>query len=111
MPFQKGHKGGPGRPKKTRTTLEIIKNRVLNCLQRRLSLSKELEDVPTIELLKFAQYLMPKELNANIDVSHQYQISENDRTILMSMLQGWSRELIDEPKMIDAQVIDDGITS
>lgn len=98
--FEKGNNYGTGRPPRNRSSLEVIKNRVLDALRRRISINKELKDVPTVELLKFAQYLMPKELSMELNATHhhEYQLTESDRSAVMGMLRAWAGDLVEAPK-------------
>ncbi len=73
MPFEVGHrpiKPKPstiiGRPKKSKNLLPVIRDKVLQTLEYRLNIKKELKHIPTNELLKFAQSIMPKDLSLRI---------------------------------------------
>ena len=64
MPFTKGDKNihRTGRPKKSKNLLPIIREKVLQAIDKRISGNKALRDVPMADLLRAAVSLMPKDL-------------------------------------------------
>ena len=78
MPFEVGHEAyklkSPFnvKPKKSKNLLPIIRDRVLQSLERRLSNKNIVEDIPTTELLKFAQSIMPKDLSIRLTPNIEY---------------------------------------
>ena len=63
MPFVKGHtiRSG-GRPKGSKNTLPIIRDKLFRILLRRITHEKDLETVDTATLIKFASACLPKDM-------------------------------------------------
>jgi len=87
MPFEVGHdyikpkvmiKGG--RPKGSKNLLPLIRDKVLYALDKRISGKKALKNIPTEDLLRFAQSIMPKDLSIRVTPNIQY-ISHTPRPI------------------------------
>lgn len=74
--FQKGHKNG-GRHT-TKNLLPIIREKALRVLNKRLAIAKELNDLPTVDLLRFASNIMPKDLSLRVSPDVQY-VSQTPR--------------------------------
>lgn len=71
MPFKKGNQEFKKRVSK-KNLLPLIRERVLKALDKRLVIDKELRTVNTVDLLKFAQSIMPKDLSIRVTPDIQY---------------------------------------
>jgi hypothetical protein len=65
--FRKGWKGGPGRPKNSKSTLPQIRDRLFRILLRRIVRDKDLESVSTSELIRFASAVLPKDMSLSVN--------------------------------------------
>ena len=74
MPFTKGNTlaKGKGRPKKSLNLLPLIRERVLTALNKRITIDKMLSKIDDIDLLKFAQSIMPKDISVKHSADVQY---------------------------------------
>ena len=66
MPFKPGQQAGPGRPKGSKNTLPIIRDKLFRILLRRITSNKDLESVDTATLIKFASACLPKDMSLAI---------------------------------------------
>ena len=66
MPFKPGQEAGPGRPKGSKNTLPIIRDKLFRILLRRITSNKDLESVDTATLIKFASACLPKDMSLAI---------------------------------------------
>lgn len=66
MPFKPGQAPGPGRPKGSKSTLPIIRDKLFRILLRRITSDKDLEGVDTATLIKFASACLPKDMSLAI---------------------------------------------
>jgi len=76
-----------GRPKKSKHLLPVIRDKVLNCLNKRLNSNKALKKIPTEDLLKFAQSIMPKDLSIRLTPDIRY-ISNTPRPQTIDVTDG-----------------------
>ena len=66
MPFAPGNKLSQGRPKSSKNTLPIIRDKLFRILLRRITSNKDLESVDTATLIKFASACLPKDMSLAI---------------------------------------------
>jgi hypothetical protein len=64
--FEKGNKLAQGRPKGSKNTLPIIRDKLFRILLRRITSDKDLEGVDTATLIKFASACLPKDMSLAI---------------------------------------------
>jgi len=64
--FEKGNKLASGRPKGSKNTLPIIRDKLFRILLRRITSNKDLESVDTATLIKFASACLPKDMSLAI---------------------------------------------
>ena len=100
MPFQKGNQLAKNRTS-TKNLLPVIRQRVLRTLNKRLTIDRTLKDIPTVDLLKFAQSIMPKDVNIQVAPNIEY-ISQCPRPTLSTT--------IDDVKAITSDVVNDKAT-
>ena len=64
--FEKGNKLASGRPKGSKNTLPIIRDKLFRILLRRITSNRDLESVDTATLIKFASACLPKDMSLAI---------------------------------------------
>lgn len=77
--FKKGNKFGNGRPRRSRAELEMIRQRILRVVHRRMMHEKDLDTVSMTDLLKFLATIMPKDNSLKVEVPHVNYISNVPR--------------------------------
>ncbi len=77
--FKKGNKYSQGRPPGTKNQINIIRNRILRVVKRRVMHETDLETVSTTDLLKFLATIMPKDLSIAASSSQVQYISNIPR--------------------------------
>lgn len=70
-----------GRPKGSKNLLPIIRERVLQALERRISADKTLKDVSSADLIRFVSGIMPKDLSLRVSATPIQYISATPRPI------------------------------
>jgi len=63
MPFMKGNTYGRGRPKGSKNTAPVIRDRLCRILLRRIVRDKDLESVSTSELIRFLSSVLPRDVS------------------------------------------------
>jgi hypothetical protein len=115
MPFKPGYAGGPGRPKGSKNTLPIIRDKLFRILLRRITSERDLESVDTTTLIKFAAACLPKDMSLSVnrdpqityisnvprpEVNNEYLPINNDEDNEDNA--GVNTEVVDTHKVIDS---------
>ena len=108
MPFKPGQEAGPGRPKGSKNTLPIIRDKLFRILLRRITSDKDLEGVDTATLIKFASACLPKDMSLAIskDPTITYISNVPRPDMQNSELQQKSENVIDVSVPQLTQVVD-----
>jgi len=108
MPFKPGQEAGPGRPKGSKNTLPIIRDKLFRILLRRITSDKDLEGVDTATLIKFASACLPKDLSLAVsnDRVIEYHSNVPRPDMQNSELQQKSENVIDVSVPQLTQVVD-----
>jgi len=78
MPFAKGNQLAKNRVS-SKNLLPLIRERVLKATNKRITADNMLSKVSDVDLLKFAQSIMPKDINVDINKTHVVYISNTPR--------------------------------
>jgi hypothetical protein len=78
MPFVKGNQLAKNRTS-SKNLLPLIRERVLKATNKRITLDNMLSKVSDVDLLKFAQSIMPKDINVDINKTNVVYITNTPR--------------------------------
>ena len=98
--FKPGNKYSKGRPKNSKSQIEIIRRRILMVVQRRIMHEKDLSSVSTTDLIKFLGTIMPKDLSLGFQRPQVTYISNVPRDSITDQVQPTATEVL-ETKIVD----------